>query len=307
MRTRLTKSRYEVFVGRRKVFGSNNHRDALKRYHEYVRGNKAEGGHVDIVLYADGKMDREFIVERRHSREHSRAHSRGRPRAREEEDYRIPRHRHHHVAPVVADFDTLDDLIRHAADQLGATHAAGSGAHTRVYFPRGGQYPYEEATVRRKAGYWHADGPHARVGVTHLPSDAKPIGGRRQHRAAEEPITGSDIEDMPWEELLSLAHSHQWNPERLAAQREVERRRDKRQRAPSKKRAPEPLTEESSGFRVDQFYLIDRVTGASLGGPFKTRTKAEKEKKRASFGKDLYIWQARHSGDVPPHSQGTKR
>jgi len=83
----------------------------------------------------------------------------------------------------VADFNTLHDLIAHAANELGATHVAGHDANTRIYFPRGGQWPYEEAQVRRKAGYWHADGPHARTGVASLPSDAKPIG--RSRRAAE--------------------------------------------------------------------------------------------------------------------------
>jgi hypothetical protein len=85
----------------------------------------------------------------------------------------------------VRDFNTLNDLIGHALDQLGATHVAGDGAHTRIYFPRGGQYPYEEARVWRKAGYWHAEGPHARVGVSRLPQDAKPIARIYGRRAAE--------------------------------------------------------------------------------------------------------------------------
>lgn len=90
-------------------------------------------------------------------------------------------------SPRVADFNTLPDLISHAANDLGATHISGEGAHTKIYFPRGGQYPYEEATVRRKAGYWHADGPHARAGVERLPADAMPIARARGRRAAEAP------------------------------------------------------------------------------------------------------------------------
>ena len=84
----------------------------------------------------------------------------------------------------VADFDTLDDLIAHAA-QIGATHVLVAGAHTKLYFPRGGQYPYEEARVWRKSGYWHAEGPIGRRGVHQLPQDAVPLDSGRQRRTAE--------------------------------------------------------------------------------------------------------------------------
>lgn len=86
----------------------------------------------------------------------------------------------HHVA----DFNSLDDLIGHAQRELGATHVSGDGANTQLYFPRGGQHPYEAATVWRKGGYWHAQGPGARSGVTRLPQGAQPIAGGHQ-RAAE--------------------------------------------------------------------------------------------------------------------------
>jgi len=86
---------------------------------------------------------------------------------------------------VVRDFNTLPDLINHAARDLGATHTSGSDAHTKIYFPRGGQHPYEEATVWRKSGYWHAQGPGARTGVARLPAGAKPIAGHAGRRAAE--------------------------------------------------------------------------------------------------------------------------
>lgn len=92
----------------------------------------------------------------------------------------------------VADFNTLDDLIEHAKNELGATHVTVAGPDTRIYFPRGGQHPYEEAKVWRKGGYWHAEGPGARRG-TELPRGAKPILGRSdpRHAAAESSKTRS--------------------------------------------------------------------------------------------------------------------
>ncbi|KKK66133.1 hypothetical protein LCGC14_2967150, partial [marine sediment metagenome] len=35
----------------------------------------------------------------------------------------------------VADFNTIDDLIAHAARELGATHVLIAGPETRLYFP----------------------------------------------------------------------------------------------------------------------------------------------------------------------------
>lgn len=95
---------------------------------------------------------------------------------------------------VVADFSTLDDLISHAARDLGATHVSGSEASTKIFFPRGGQLPYEEATVWRKNGYWHAQGPGSRTGVRALPRDARPISGTAGRRAAEGPRGDSSTE-----------------------------------------------------------------------------------------------------------------
>lgn len=83
----------------------------------------------------------------------------------------------------VADFNSLDDLIAHAGSE-GATHALVAGANSQIFYPRGGQYPYEAATVWRKSGYWHAQGPGARTGVTRLPNGAKPIGGHSRRAAA---------------------------------------------------------------------------------------------------------------------------
>jgi hypothetical protein len=91
------------------------------------------------------------------------------------------------VAPRVRDFNTLDDLIRHARDELGATHVSFEhGTHGNViYFPRkDGQY--EAASTWQKAGYWHAQGPGSREIVRHLPGEAQAIGGGAT-RTAEAP------------------------------------------------------------------------------------------------------------------------
>lgn len=86
----------------------------------------------------------------------------------------------HHVA----DFNTLDDLIRHARDELGATHVEPEHDTygTRLYFPRkDGQY--EVANTWQKAGYWHATGPGSREIVRHLPRGAQAIAGRTGRQA----------------------------------------------------------------------------------------------------------------------------
>lgn len=78
----------------------------------------------------------------------------------------------HHVA----DFNTLDDLIRHARDELGATHVEPEHDTygTRIYFPRkDGQY--EVANTWQKAGYWHATGPGSREIVRRPPMGAQSI------------------------------------------------------------------------------------------------------------------------------------
>jgi hypothetical protein len=104
---------------------------------------------------------------------------------------KLPQPPRHFVAPRspghhVADFNTLDDLIAHARDELGATHVVVDQANTKLYFPRGGQHPYEEASVWRKSGYWHAQGPGARTGVHELPEEVQPIGGGQAERRAAE-------------------------------------------------------------------------------------------------------------------------
>jgi hypothetical protein len=91
----------------------------------------------------------------------------------------------HHVA----DFNTLDDLIAHARDELGATHVLVDDANTKLYFPRDdsrNSRPYEEASVWQKDGYWHAQGPGARTRVAQLPEEVQPIGGGRAERRAAE-------------------------------------------------------------------------------------------------------------------------
>jgi hypothetical protein len=98
--------------------------------------------------------------------------------------YASPPHAPPHSHVVVRDFNTLEDLIEHAGRE-GATHVAGADAHTKIYYPRGGQYPYEEAKVWRKGSYWHAEGPGARTGVERLPQSAAPIRHLGRHHAAE--------------------------------------------------------------------------------------------------------------------------
>jgi hypothetical protein len=92
------------------------------------------------------------------------------------------------VAPRVRDFNTLDDLVRHARDELGATHVSFEhGTHGNViYFPRkDGQY--EAASTWQKAGYWHAQGPGSREIVRHLPRGAQAIGrGQPEHESGQD-------------------------------------------------------------------------------------------------------------------------
>lgn len=129
----------------------------------------------------------------------------------------VPRH---HATPReaavdaghhVADFNTLDDLIEHAERELGATHvtvelvrgSGKAGRGTKIYFPRGAQYPYEEARVWREGRYWHAEGPGARAGIQQLPENAMTIeqyltrGGQRRRQAAEV-HTRTPVDPIAW-------------------------------------------------------------------------------------------------------------
>lgn len=97
------------------------------------------------------------------------------------------------VSPMVADFNTLDDLISHAKRELGATHVSypepGTMQGISIYFPRkDGQY--ERANTWEKAGYWHAQGPGNREIIRHLPHNAQCVVPRealvgRSKRTAE--------------------------------------------------------------------------------------------------------------------------
>lgn len=109
---------------------------------------------------------------------------------RESARYPKPSSQSRFVSRRVADFSTLPELIKHARSDLGATHVAGNGAETRVYFPRGdGQY--EEATVWQKGNYWHATGPGARQVVRSLPRGAQPLTSQTMRRASEAGTRGS--------------------------------------------------------------------------------------------------------------------
>lgn len=98
---------------------------------------------------------------------------------------------------TVSDFNTMDDLLAHARDELGATHVAFIDDETHLYFKRA-DGAYEKAEVWQKDSYWHAQGPGSRAVVRKLPADARPIGGGRGRRATEvrtEP-TAALIEDF---------------------------------------------------------------------------------------------------------------
>ncbi len=85
-----------------------------------------------------------------------------------------------HTPRVVNDFNTLDDLIAHARDELGATHVSypepGTMQGVRIYFPRK-DGRYEAANTWQKSGYWHAQGPGNREIMSHLPRGAQSIVG----------------------------------------------------------------------------------------------------------------------------------
>lgn len=76
---------------------------------------------------------------------------------------------------IVADFNTLDDLLAHARGE-GATHYIQIDDETHLYFQRK-DGSYEKSEVWQKDGYWHTQGPGSRVIVKRPPSGAKAIGG----------------------------------------------------------------------------------------------------------------------------------
>jgi hypothetical protein len=102
---------------------------------------------------------------------------------------------------VVADFNTLDDLIAHAARELGATHVLFVDDEIHLYFRRP-DGAYEKAEVRQKDNYWHAQGPGSRVVVQRLPAGAKPISGAVRRRAAEAPRHGAPVDQSAADELV---------------------------------------------------------------------------------------------------------
>lgn len=84
---------------------------------------------------------------------------------------------------MVADFNTLEDLMQHAASQDGATHVVATRSEAAIYFPNSDGW-YEKAKVWRKGGFWHAQGPSERTRVPKLPKGARPI-QRDRLRVAE--------------------------------------------------------------------------------------------------------------------------
>jgi hypothetical protein len=194
----------------------------------------------------------------------------------------------HFVAPsarprgrVVADFNTLEDLVAHAGRELGATHVSGHDAGTKLYFPRGGHYPYEEASVWRKNGYWHAQGPGARTGVGGLPRDARPIGGAGR-RAAEARRSESQRRWGPcpycgatgwmgsvWPGGLNPLFHHDRPQGGRCIQALNAERTGRRTTGVAQRFVPH-----KPGRRVEDYIAVDN-RGRKLGGPFKHYSEAK--------------------------------
>lgn len=125
----------------------------------------------------------------------------------------------HHVA----DFNTLDDLIAHARDELGATHVLFVDEEVHLYFPRQ-EGTYEKAEIWQKDGYWHAQGPGARTIVQKPPSNAQPIGGGRAKPMPKHDPKGSlpiienglrKLSGHPIDVRMGAAEARRRNPESL--------------------------------------------------------------------------------------------
>jgi hypothetical protein len=80
---------------------------------------------------------------------------------------------------VVADFNTLPELIEHAKTVDGASHILILGTQVKLYFPLDNGR-YDVGTVWQEHGYWHAPAKSARTVVTRLPAGAEPIGSHTQ-------------------------------------------------------------------------------------------------------------------------------
>lgn len=93
----------------------------------------------------------------------------------------------------VADFNTLDDLIAHARDELGATHVLFVDEEIHLYFPRQ-DGTFEKAEVWQKDGYWHAQGPGARTIVQEPPENARPIGGGKRRVTETQTVKSEGFE-----------------------------------------------------------------------------------------------------------------
>ena len=87
--------------------------------------------------------------------------------------------RHRRPLRVVADFNTLPELIEHAKTVDGASHILIVGRQAKLYFPRD-DGRYDEGTVWQEHGYWHAPAKSARTVIVRLPAGAEPIGSGTQ-------------------------------------------------------------------------------------------------------------------------------
>jgi hypothetical protein len=95
---------------------------------------------------------------------------------------------------VVADFNTLEDLVEHARKE-GATHVVRSEEGDYLIFPApSDKYrPYRQASIWKEGGYWHSEAPAERLVIASIPSEARPI-ANRAHRGAAPRIGGRRVE-----------------------------------------------------------------------------------------------------------------
>jgi hypothetical protein len=184
-------------------------------------------------------------------------------------------------AHQVADFNTLEDLIAHARDELGATHILHVDEEIHIYFPRQ-DGTYEKAEVWQKDGYWHAQGPGARTIVKRPPSNAKPIGAKTR-RAAGPKVKDYEAVDNRGRHIAGPfkhygdakdAAGTAGHVKYIRKQHEIGEARRKGGGYTSNQRAENAL--------IDDIFLDGHWIGYTAG-PFR----------RASKGKDFYTWSLR--------------
>ena len=76
----------------------------------------------------------------------------------------------------VADFNSLDALLRHERDENGAKYTCRSPGSVRIYYPDG--KGFKEGVAWQEQGYWHAQAPSERVSVSKPPQGSEAIVGK---------------------------------------------------------------------------------------------------------------------------------